>query len=118
MRNWLKWLIARQEMATLERYRAAVQCADRWLAAFPDAVDAISHVKAWGEGNGGETGYEHSIEKVRERMRLRFGSHNPESHGLPPYPTGDVVGPCVCGSWPGGKCLKCPVVANQAKGDA
>lgn len=26
----------------------------------------------------------------------------------PPYPEGDVVGPCVCGSWPGGKCLKCP----------
>lgn len=25
----------------------------------------------------------------------------------PPYPTGDVVGPCVCGSWPGGPCLKC-----------
>lgn len=29
---------------------------------------------------------------------------------LPPYPTGDVVGPCVCGSWPGGKCLRCKVV--------
>jgi hypothetical protein len=24
------------------------------------------------------------------------------------YPEGDVVGPCICGSWPGGKCLKCP----------
>ena len=24
-----------------------------------------------------------------------------------PYPEGDVVGPCICGSWPGGKCLKC-----------
>jgi hypothetical protein len=23
------------------------------------------------------------------------------------YPTGDVVGPCICGSWPGGKCLRC-----------
>lgn len=28
----------------------------------------------------------------------------------PAYPEGDVVGPCVCGSWPGGKCLKCPWV--------
>lgn len=72
MRNWLKWVFAPQEMAMLERYRAAVQCADRWLAEFPDAVDALSHVKAWGEGNGGETGYEHSIEKVRERMRRRI----------------------------------------------
>jgi len=26
----------------------------------------------------------------------------------PPYPTGIVDGPCVCGSWPGGECFKCP----------
>lgn len=25
-----------------------------------------------------------------------------------PYPEGEVVGACVCGSWPGGECLKCP----------
>jgi len=24
------------------------------------------------------------------------------------YPTGIVTGPCICGSWPGGECLKCP----------
>lgn len=34
----------------------------------------------------------------------------PEDFGLPPYPKGPVIGPCVCGSWPGGECLKCPVV--------
>ena len=27
--------------------------------------------------------------------------------GQPPYPEGVVLGPCVCGSWPGGTCLKC-----------
>jgi hypothetical protein len=27
------------------------------------------------------------------------------------YPEGDIVGPCICGSWPGGKCLKCPRIA-------
>ena len=32
MLNWLKWVFAPQEMATLERYRVAVYCADRWLA--------------------------------------------------------------------------------------
>lgn len=26
---------------------------------------------------------------------------------LPDYPKGMVVGPCICGSWPGGKCLRC-----------
>lgn len=38
----------------------------------------------------------------------------PEDHGLPPYPTGDIVGPCVCGSWPGGPCLRCPVVPARS----
>ena len=28
------------------------------------------------------------------------------------YPEGDVVGPCVCGSWPGGKCFKCPRITT------
>lgn len=23
------------------------------------------------------------------------------------YPKGQIVGPCICGSWPGGECLKC-----------
>ena len=27
----------------------------------------------------------------------------------PNYPAGDVIGPCLCGSWPGGKCFKCPM---------
>uniref|UniRef100_C5CJK2 Uncharacterized protein n=1 Tax=Variovorax paradoxus (strain S110) TaxID=543728 RepID=C5CJK2_VARPS len=26
------------------------------------------------------------------------------------YPDGIVSGPCACGSWPGGACLKCPAV--------
>ena len=29
------------------------------------------------------------------------------------YPDGDVVGPCICGSWPGGKCLKCPRITTS-----
>lgn len=35
----------------------------------------------------------------------------------PSYPEGDVVGPCVCGSWPGGKCLKCPWIPAPAQPD-
>ena len=31
------------------------------------------------------------------------------------YPKGYVVGPCVCGSWPGGECLKCPRVNHPLK---
>lgn len=31
-----------------------------------------------------------------------------------PYPTGEVVGPCVCGSWPGGECLRCAQLLSAA----
>lgn len=27
------------------------------------------------------------------------------------YPIGYVVGPCICGSWPGGPCLRCKRVS-------
>jgi hypothetical protein len=40
-------------------------------------------------------------------------SQKPEDYGLPPYPEGIVIGPCVCGSWPGGPCLRCPVIPNE-----
>lgn len=33
---------------------------------------------------------------------------------VPAYPRGEVVGPCVCGSWPGGKCLKCRLIVPSA----
>ena len=35
---------------------------------------------------------------------LRQALAQPEQE---PYPEGDIVGPCICGSWPGGECLKC-----------
>jgi hypothetical protein len=25
------------------------------------------------------------------------------------YPSGNVIGPCICGGWPGGPCLHCPL---------
>lgn len=31
----------------------------------------------------------------------------------PPYPTGIVTGPCICGSWPGGECLRCQRIEHH-----
>jgi len=45
---------------------------------------------------------------VRQQAKKR-----PEDYGLPPYPSGVVVGPCVCGSWPGGECLRCEVLESS-----
>jgi hypothetical protein len=38
------------------------------------------------------------------------------------YPKGEVCGPCICGSWPGGDCLRCPpteeyLAAIRARGE-
>ena len=56
-----------------------------------------------------------TLSGVHESVTTR----SPESCGLPPYPIGEVVGPCVCGSWPGGECLRCQVIVTpneQAQG--
>jgi hypothetical protein len=34
---------------------------------------------------------------------------------VPPYPRGQIIGPCVCGSWPGGPCFKCPLIVPTPK---
>jgi len=49
-------------------------------------------------------------DKIDEQIitSLRQAIAELESQEPVAYPEGDVVGPCICGSWPGGKCLKCP----------
>jgi hypothetical protein len=44
-----------------------------------------------------------AITAIREALAEQAEQAQPVA-----YPEGDVVGPCICGSWPGGKCLKCP----------
>lgn len=58
---------------------------------------------------------EREAETLRKLMDA-IPKRKPESFGLPRYPTGEVVGPCVCGSWPGGKCLRCPVTTTSKGG--
>lgn len=31
------------------------------------------------------------------------------------YPKGDVAGPCICGGWPGGGCLRCEVIISRGQ---
>lgn len=55
-----------------------------------------------------------SVEKPDDRPPPNFYArwHFPPNFGLPEYPAGIVVGPCVCGSWPSGECLHCAVHAS------
>lgn len=72
-------------------------------------------VATWWEGKRLMVGFRcdgcGEISGIHESALSR--SHMPETFGLPSYPEGEVVGPCVCGSWPGGKCLRCPVVRDE-----
>ena len=56
-----------------------------------------------------------AIDECIGAIRKREGAGTP--HGwkwqmVPDYPVGQVVGACICGSWPGGECLKCPPVSD------
>jgi hypothetical protein len=41
-------------------------------------------------------------------------SSNATYRCVAPYPAGAVVGPCICGSWPGGECLRCRTLDDIA----
>lgn len=50
------------------------------------------------------------LRDAAEMLRALAAAPEPpatRSEERPPYPEGEVVGPCVCGSWPGGRCLRC-----------
>lgn len=52
LRNRLKWLIAGDEMAEVERWRVRCSEYDRWLAEYPDIALVLRnlHQRASGEG--------------------------------------------------------------------
>ena len=52
---------------------------------------------------------EEDVYCAAEGLGLTVLLHEPSMFGLPEYPLGVVDGPCVCGSWPGGECFKCPI---------
>lgn len=71
-------------------------------------------IRAWnakGHALGGEP-----FRDLIEPTAAILAAHGIDADGNPvakveevtPYPVGEVVGACVCGSWPGGECLRCP----------
>jgi len=55
-----------------------------------------------------------------ERFAALVAAHEREK--FIDYPKGEVCGPCICGSWPGGDCLRCPpteeyLAAIRARGE-
>lgn len=66
MLNWLKWLIAGEEMRELERWRVQWEQHRRWFAEFPDAADALDHMQQEVSGD-----YRRWIAFLRDDMRER-----------------------------------------------
>lgn len=91
------------------------------------AREALS--ESWSEDAAGDERRHKALALIDERLQVKSRAEELAERGFvkPPYPTaaddfgerlqagekvaypeGDVVGPCICGSWPGGKCCKCP----------
>lgn len=66
MREWLKWLVARKEMAELSRWNVQWNEHRRWLAEFPDAAMALDHLKEEVTGD-----YQCTLRCLRDAMRAR-----------------------------------------------
>ena len=69
MREWLKWLVARKEMAELSRWNVQWNEHRRWLAEFPDAAIALDHLKE--EVTGDYQCTIRDLRDLRDAMRVR-----------------------------------------------
>ena len=69
MREWLKWLVARKEMAELSRWNVQWNEHRRWLAEFPDAAIALDHLKE--EVTGDYQCTTCDLRDLRDAMRVR-----------------------------------------------
>lgn len=79
-------------------------------------------VAVWRQ-NGGwpavESGMVNMVGLMADRIALLYANQRTESPRgfkwklVPDYPAGEVVGACICGSWPGGECLRCPPLTTE-----
>ena len=61
---WLKWKLARDELAELDRWRIHCSEAQRWFAEFPEVAVALDHVQRAAAGDRTSL-----IHRVRDEMR-------------------------------------------------
>jgi predicted Fe-S protein YdhL (DUF1289 family) len=78
--------------------REAAEMALKALSEYTGVVTSGTDPNKWHEVVDGGGPAREAIEALRQALA------QPEQE---PYPEGDIVGPCICGSWPGGECLKC-----------
>jgi hypothetical protein len=65
----LKWCIAGEEMAALQRYRQSMLVAQKWFREFDDATDALNFVDAAAENYQGRQPMHPSIWTAGMRAR-------------------------------------------------
>jgi hypothetical protein len=91
--------------------RKAAEMALEALSEYTGVVTSGTDPTKWDEVVDGGGPAREAIETLRQALAMeRFSEVSQEIEEAlkqEPYPEGDIVGPCICGSWPGGKCLKC-----------
>lgn len=74
--NWLKWLLAGQELAALHRYRKACHLVWRWNGGEQNSAETADWIRQVGEDQRGA-----DIEQFRERLRINAKATQPERDG-------------------------------------
>jgi hypothetical protein len=92
-----RWMMLREEVPSNDQYGGAL-----WIPLYTHPPQRTE-----------PTCPECKAEVLYECVACSSNNYPPQPEQEPvAYPDGDVVGPCVCGSWPGGKCLKCPRITT------
>jgi hypothetical protein len=86
----------------------ALEKPDFWEGYVPEPVKPATEESS-------ATQAQQALDKKAENARELGLDYEPAQQEPVAYPEGDVVGPCICGSWPGGKCLKCPRITTPAQ---
>jgi len=91
--------------------REAAEMALKALSEYTGVVTSGTDPNKWHEVVDGGGPAREAIEALRQALAMeRFSEVSQEIEEAlkqEPYPEGVIVGPCICGSWPGGECLKC-----------
>ena len=108
---------ARQAITAL---REALAKPDFWEGYVPEPVKPAQRCPLCNYQYGHAIGCKNNpvdiaLDKKAENARELGLDYEPAQQEPVAYPEGDVVGPCICGSWPGGKCLKCPRITTPAQ---
>jgi hypothetical protein len=102
MSDGIKWCEDRFSDRDVPYVRADFTAPPAAVSATVNGIDEVEWLKT------GLRNYQEKLAAVVAEYEAYQKEHPAPASAEPAaYPIGNVSGPCVCGSWPGGECLKC-----------